>query len=271
MIDEEYARIRRLYARWCARAVLHLWDAPEVVRAWLDTGDEARMEEALSLSRRAAGVSWRGERLVEIDEDTPWEIVVTHNAAASAMYSAAREEPCIPVADIAKWAQERARDAWVEADEGVEAPRAAYLAAAYAAEEASEEATGGWQEGPGHDAMAESERIGSLEVHEEAVDAAWEAVDAAWEALEAAKVAPSDQWGDFSGAVLRLLPEIWEDSPPWPMSGLPDLLRTHGLAARLLDEVRADPWLTREIVRALGLPDLAVWVDWCKQMTEESP
>lgn len=47
---------------------------------------------------------------------------------------------------------------------------------------------------------------------------------------------------------------------------LPSLLRQHGLAARLLDEVRKDPWLTREVVRALSLPDLAVWEDWCSTM-----
>lgn len=33
-------QLMRLWARWCAREVVHLWDAPEVVCEWLDTGDE---------------------------------------------------------------------------------------------------------------------------------------------------------------------------------------------------------------------------------------
>lgn len=50
------------------------------------------------------------------------------------------------------------------------------------------------------------------------------------------------------------------------LNTVPALLRQHGLAARLLDDVREDPWLTREVVRALGLPDLALWEDWCHTM-----
>lgn len=37
-------RLERVWARWCARRVLHLWDAPEVVRGWLGTGEEAVRE-----------------------------------------------------------------------------------------------------------------------------------------------------------------------------------------------------------------------------------
>ncbi len=29
------------FARWCALQVIHLWDAPDVVRRYLDTGDES--------------------------------------------------------------------------------------------------------------------------------------------------------------------------------------------------------------------------------------
>ncbi len=31
----------REFARWCAREALHLWDAPKVVRDYLETGDES--------------------------------------------------------------------------------------------------------------------------------------------------------------------------------------------------------------------------------------
>lgn len=33
-------QLMRLWARWCAREVVHLWEPPEVVLAWLDTGAE---------------------------------------------------------------------------------------------------------------------------------------------------------------------------------------------------------------------------------------
>lgn len=34
------------WARWCALQVIHLWDAPQVVRAWLETGDEGIRDAA---------------------------------------------------------------------------------------------------------------------------------------------------------------------------------------------------------------------------------
>ena len=158
-------RLERVYARWCARSVLHLWDAPEVVRRWVDEGEEGLREEALRDAAYAAEAAW-----------------AAYDAAAGAAGDAG--------------------------DAAAEAAWAAYDAAA---------------------------------------EAAWAAGDAAAEAAGAATEAKQQRTRDLLGI-------------------LPDLLRTHGLAARLLDEVREDPWLTREVVRALGLPDLAVWVDWCKQM-----
>lgn len=43
---------------------------------------------------------------------------------------------------------------------------------------------------------------------------------------------------------------------------LPLLILEHGLSARLLDVVREHSWLTFQVVRALGLPDLVLWKDW---------
>lgn len=40
------AALERVWARWCASRVLHLWDAPEVVRTWLDTGEDGIEVEA---------------------------------------------------------------------------------------------------------------------------------------------------------------------------------------------------------------------------------
>lgn len=47
------ARLERVYERWCARRVLPLWDAPEVVREWLDRGEEALRKEAQSAGMSA--------------------------------------------------------------------------------------------------------------------------------------------------------------------------------------------------------------------------
>jgi hypothetical protein len=41
-------------SRWCAKQVLHLWDAPLVVHAYLDTGDESLRAAARDAARDAA-------------------------------------------------------------------------------------------------------------------------------------------------------------------------------------------------------------------------
>jgi len=46
----------REFARWCARSVLHLWDAPEVVRRYLETGDES-LRAAAWAAGAAAGAA----------------------------------------------------------------------------------------------------------------------------------------------------------------------------------------------------------------------
>ena len=46
----------RDFARACARDVLHLWDAPDVVRRYLETGDETIRDAA----RAAAGLRGSG-------------------------------------------------------------------------------------------------------------------------------------------------------------------------------------------------------------------
>ena len=49
--------ILRQFARWCALRVIHLWDAPEIVRRYLETGDElirAAAWDAAGAAARAA-------------------------------------------------------------------------------------------------------------------------------------------------------------------------------------------------------------------------
>jgi len=43
----------REYARWCALQVIELWDAPDVVRSYLETGDESLRDAAEAASRGA--------------------------------------------------------------------------------------------------------------------------------------------------------------------------------------------------------------------------
>lgn len=92
-------RLERVWARWCARRVLHLWDAPEVVRAWLDTGDEALRE-------------------------TAW---VAAWAAAFALDDAAKEAAGV-AASAAAWAKGAAKEAAWVAEKAKEAAWAAWAA-----------------------------------------------------------------------------------------------------------------------------------------------
>ena len=230
----------RVYARWGARSVLHLWDAPEVVRRWVDEGPEALREEALEHSCTSAGVTRNYRMLVEIDEDSPWEIVVCHKAAMASVYCSSLTKPVSPMWEMAEWAMETAGEALIESDETVVELRRAYRTAEEAVDEANEAVDEADEE--------EADRIW------QGLPALEDAAQSAWSAVEDARSVISDLFYDRQERTRALL------------GVLPDLLRTHGLAARLLDDVRADPWLTREVVRALALPDLAVWVDWCKQM-----
>lgn len=50
--------ILREFARACARDVLHLWDAPDVVRRYLETGDET-IRDAASAAASADAWAWR--------------------------------------------------------------------------------------------------------------------------------------------------------------------------------------------------------------------
>ena len=67
------------FARWCALRVIDLWDAPKVVREYLETGDESLQEEAWATARAAR----------EGGEARPtWDI----GAAETAEWAAARKK-----------------------------------------------------------------------------------------------------------------------------------------------------------------------------------
>ena len=70
----------RTYARVCALSVIHLWDAPTIVREYLETGDESRRVAAWDAAWAAARVaSW----------DAAW--VAARDAAWDAAWVAARD------------------------------------------------------------------------------------------------------------------------------------------------------------------------------------
>ena len=91
----------REFARWCALQVIHLWECPDVVRRYLETGDEsiraAARDAAGADARDAARVAaWVAAR--DATRDAAWE------AARDAAWAAARD------ADrAAAWDSQRAK------------------------------------------------------------------------------------------------------------------------------------------------------------------
>jgi hypothetical protein len=50
----EATPVVREFSRWCALQVIHLWDALQIVREYLETGDESKREAAGEAAREAA-------------------------------------------------------------------------------------------------------------------------------------------------------------------------------------------------------------------------
>ncbi len=92
MLDSDATeKLLRDWGRWCALQVIHLWDAPDVVRQYLETGDESLRDAAWAAAWDAA---WAAAR------DAAWA------AARAAAWAAARD-----AAWDAAWAAARAA-AW---------------------------------------------------------------------------------------------------------------------------------------------------------------
>ena len=106
---EEGERILRNFARWCALDVAHLWDMPEDVRQYLETGDE-------SVRSAAETAAWTAAR------------AAAEAAARSAGEAAARSAADLTAEAAARSAAEAA--AWTAAD-------AAAWSAAWSAAEAA--------------------------------------------------------------------------------------------------------------------------------------
>ena len=88
----------RAFARWCALSVIHKWDAPQVVRDYLTTGDESLRDVA----RAAAwGATWDAERAAT-------ELAAAWDAARAAAERAAERDIARGAVWDAAWESERA-------------------------------------------------------------------------------------------------------------------------------------------------------------------
>jgi len=59
----------REFARWCALQVIDEWDASDVVRKYLETGDQSLNEEVGSEAKRAAEKAWWEEEATGEEAD----------------------------------------------------------------------------------------------------------------------------------------------------------------------------------------------------------
>jgi len=110
-------RVMGEFARWCARQVLHLWDAPDVVVRYLETGDEslraaawdAAGAAAWDAARDAAGAA-AGDAAWAAAWDAAWDAArdAAGAAARAAAWDAARDAAGAAARDAARAA---ARDA----------------------------------------------------------------------------------------------------------------------------------------------------------------
>jgi hypothetical protein len=71
----------REFARWCALQALPLWEAPDVVRRYLESGDDTLREAAQAAAERAAGPAARA---------SAWDSAAWAVATSSASWLAAR-------------------------------------------------------------------------------------------------------------------------------------------------------------------------------------
>jgi hypothetical protein len=83
LTEEQGEKILREFARYCARSVLHLWEAPDVVKRYLRTGDE-------SLRAAAWAAAWDAARAAAWDAARAAAWDAARAAAGDAAWDAAR-------------------------------------------------------------------------------------------------------------------------------------------------------------------------------------
>jgi hypothetical protein len=115
-------KLLRDFGRWCALQVVYLWDAPDVVRQYLETGDESLRKAARDAAWEEA--SWEAARAAA--RDAAW--AAARDAARAAAWDAARA--AANTAWAAAWAAESAAEsaaAWAAARDTANTARAAAL------------------------------------------------------------------------------------------------------------------------------------------------
>ena len=117
----------RAWGRWCVLQIIHLWDAPDVVKTFLETGQEDLRDAARAAAAQTAAqdAAWAAAR--DVAQDAAW-------AARTAAWTAARD-----MAQDAAWAARTA--AWTAAQDAARAAAwAAWAAARNAAWDAARDA-----------------------------------------------------------------------------------------------------------------------------------
>jgi hypothetical protein len=113
MLDADATeKLLRDFARWCALQVIHLWDAPDIVRQYLETGDESLRAAAWAAAWAAAKDAARSaarSAAWDAARDAAWD--AARDAAWAAAWDAAGDAAWAAARDAA-WAA--ARDAAIE-------------------------------------------------------------------------------------------------------------------------------------------------------------
>jgi len=112
--------VLREFVRFCALDVVPYWDPPDVVLAWLQTGDESLCNDAYSAAYAAADAAYYAARAAYAAADAAYAAADAAYYAARAAYYAARA--AYRGADAARAAYRAARAAYAAA-------RAAYCTA----------------------------------------------------------------------------------------------------------------------------------------------
>ena len=110
-------KLLRDYARWCALQVIHLWDAPSIVRQYLETGDASIRDAAWTAADAAARAAARAERIsfrgAVVITKAYWEAA---SAAARAAANAVATDAAMGAASAATDVAARGAD-WIVATE----------------------------------------------------------------------------------------------------------------------------------------------------------
>jgi hypothetical protein len=83
---EQGEKILREFARWCALSVAHLWNMPDVVRQYLETGDES-IRDAARVAARDAARAVAGAAVRDAAWAAAW--AAARDAAGAAAWAAA--------------------------------------------------------------------------------------------------------------------------------------------------------------------------------------